>query len=155
MNSNPLFLLEAHRVEPPDSTRTQDNWPCLCRTGTREQPSANGQRVSERKISEICKWGLIDSLLLCPFPDDYQRGTSSSVSPRGGYCSSASTPHSSNGGGGSYSNANAANAQANSAAAVNGYSNMGAIPSSPASVFNSTSSEYPKGVRGWFSISQF
>ncbi|CAD7012362.1 unnamed protein product [Ceratitis capitata] len=38
--------------------------------------------------------------------DDYQRAQSSSVSPRGGYCSSASTPHSS---GGSYGASVAAN----------------------------------------------
>ncbi|XP_069964414.1 transcription factor collier isoform X4 [Bactrocera oleae] len=38
--------------------------------------------------------------------DDYQRAQSSSVSPRGGYCSSASTPHSS---GGSYGATVAAN----------------------------------------------
>ncbi|XP_037032902.1 transcription factor collier isoform X2 [Bradysia coprophila] len=56
--------------------------------------------------------------------DDYQRAQSSSVSPRG-YCSSASTPHSS--GGGSYGGGNG------------GYGpNMG-LSSSPASVFNSTS----------------
>lgn len=60
------------------------------------------------------------------------------MSPRGGYCSSASTPHSSNGGGVSYSNANTANPNSQ----ANGYSNMGAVPSSPASVFNSTSSKF-------------
>lgn len=57
--------------------------------------------------------------------DEYQRGQSSSVSPRGGYCSSASTPHSS---GGSYGAGNNNNAYA---------SNM-----SSASVFNSTPSEF-------------
>ncbi|XP_055920298.1 transcription factor collier isoform X5 [Eupeodes corollae] len=60
--------------------------------------------------------------------DEYQRAQSSSVSPRGGYCSSTSTPHSS--GGGSYG------------ATANGYGpapNMGALSSSPGSVFNSTS----------------
>lgn len=65
--------------------------------------------------------------------DDYQRGQSSSVSPRGGYCSSASTPHSS---GGSYGT---------TAVATNGYGptpNMSTLSSSPGSVFNSTSSEY-------------
>ncbi|KAM7343294.1 EBF transcription factor knot isoform 1-T1 [Cochliomyia hominivorax] len=64
--------------------------------------------------------------------DDYQRTQSSSVSPRGGYCSSASTPHSS--GGGSYG--------ATTTAATNGYGptpNMGTLSSSPGSVFNSTS----------------
>ncbi|XP_069964412.1 transcription factor collier isoform X2 [Bactrocera oleae] len=62
--------------------------------------------------------------------DDYQRAQSSSVSPRGGYCSSASTPHSS---GGSYG----------ATVAANGYgptTNMGTLSSSPASIFNSTSS---------------
>lgn len=59
--------------------------------------------------------------------DDYQRGQSSSVSPRGGYCSSASTPHSSN----SYGGGN-----------NNGYGpNMNTLSSS-SSVFNSTSSKY-------------
>ncbi|XP_065367800.1 transcription factor collier isoform X4 [Calliphora vicina] len=64
--------------------------------------------------------------------DDYQRTQSSSVSPRGGYCSSASTPHSS--GGGSYG--------ATTTAATNGYGptpNMGTLSSSPGSVFNTTS----------------
>ncbi|XP_026471979.1 transcription factor collier [Ctenocephalides felis] len=61
--------------------------------------------------------------------DEYGRQQSSSVSPRGGYCSSASTPHSS--GGGSYGGANA-------------YApapNMSGLPGSPASagIFNSTS----------------
>ncbi|XP_055533057.1 transcription factor collier isoform X2 [Wyeomyia smithii] len=59
--------------------------------------------------------------------DEYTRAQSSSVSPRGGYCSSASTPHSS--GGGSYGSSN-------------GYataSNMSGLTSSPASVFNSSS----------------
>ncbi|XP_063709921.1 transcription factor collier [Culicoides brevitarsis] len=59
--------------------------------------------------------------------DEYTRAQSSSVSPRGGYCSSASTPHSS--GGGSYGSGN-------------GYGptpNMTSLPSSPASVFNSAS----------------
>lgn len=60
--------------------------------------------------------------------EDYQRGQSSSVSPRGGYCSSASTPHSS--GGGSYGNGGG-----------NGYGpNMGTLSSTSTSVFNSTSS---------------
>lgn len=62
--------------------------------------------------------------------DDYQRGQSSSVSPRGGYCSSASTPHSS--GGGSYGNG-----------ATNSYgSNVNALSSPSSSVFNSTSSKF-------------
>lgn len=62
--------------------------------------------------------------------DDYQRGQSSSVSPRGGYCSSASTPHSS--GGNSYGGGGN----------NNGYGpNMNTLSSSSASVFNSTSSE--------------
>ncbi|KAH8370394.1 hypothetical protein KR093_003288, partial [Drosophila rubida] len=68
--------------------------------------------------------------------DDYQRAQSSSVSPRGGYCSSASTPHSS---GGSYG---ATAATAAVAATANGYApapNMGTLSSSPGSVFNSTS----------------
>ncbi|XP_032306561.1 transcription factor collier isoform X7 [Drosophila ananassae] len=68
--------------------------------------------------------------------DDYQRAQSSSVSPRGGYCSSASTPHSS---GGSYG---ATAASAAVAASANGYApapNMGTLSSSPGSVFNSTS----------------
>ncbi|XP_059225493.1 transcription factor collier isoform X2 [Stomoxys calcitrans] len=63
--------------------------------------------------------------------DDYQRTQSSSVSPRGGYCSSASTPHSS---GGSYG--------ATTTAGSNGYgatTNMGTLSTSPGSVFNSTS----------------
>uniref|UniRef100_A0A1A9WN91 IPT/TIG domain-containing protein n=1 Tax=Glossina brevipalpis TaxID=37001 RepID=A0A1A9WN91_9MUSC len=67
--------------------------------------------------------------------DDYQRAQSSSVSPRGGYCSSASTPHSS---GGSYG----ATTTAVAAAASNGYGptpNMGTLSSSPGTVFNSTS----------------
>ncbi|XP_053670034.1 transcription factor collier [Anopheles nili] len=58
--------------------------------------------------------------------DEYTRAQSSSVSPRGGYCSSASTPHSS--GGGSYGSSN-------------GYAtapNMTGLSSSPASVFNSS-----------------
>ncbi|XP_055312768.1 transcription factor collier isoform X3 [Sitodiplosis mosellana] len=59
--------------------------------------------------------------------DDYQRTQTSSVSPRGGYCSSASTPHSS--GGGSYGAGNG-----------NGYApNMGTLSASSSSVFNSTS----------------
>ncbi|XP_069964413.1 transcription factor collier isoform X3 [Bactrocera oleae] len=65
--------------------------------------------------------------------DDYQRAQSSSVSPRGGYCSSASTPHSS---GGSYG----------ATVAANGYgptTNMGTLSSSPASIFNSTSMSSP------------
>lgn len=62
--------------------------------------------------------------------DDYQRTQTSSVSPRGGYCSSASTPHSS--GGGSYGAGNG-----------NGYApNMGTLSASSSSVFNSTSSKY-------------
>ncbi|XP_064543356.1 transcription factor collier isoform X2 [Drosophila montana] len=68
--------------------------------------------------------------------DDYQRAQSSSVSPRGGYCSSASTPHSS---GGSYG---ATATSAAVAATANGYApapNMGTLSSSPGSVFNSTS----------------
>lgn len=62
--------------------------------------------------------------------DDYQRAQSSSVSPRGTYCSNTSTPHSS--GGGSYGSAG------------NGYgTNMGTtLSTSPASVFNSTSSKF-------------
>lgn len=61
--------------------------------------------------------------------DEYQRGQSSSVSPRGGYCSSASTPHSS--GGGSYGGGNG-----------NAYApNIGALSSTSSSVFNSTSSK--------------
>lgn len=70
--------------------------------------------------------------------DDYQRAQSSSVSPRGGYCSSASTPHSS---GGSYGTTAATAAVA---ATANGYApapNMGTLSSSPGSVFNSTSSK--------------
>lgn len=59
--------------------------------------------------------------------DEYQRAQSSSVSPRG-YCSSASTPHSS--GGGSYGGGGG----------VNGYGPNLGLSSSPASVFNSTSS---------------
>lgn len=62
--------------------------------------------------------------------DEYQRGQSSSVSPRGGYCSSASTPHSS---GGSYGTGNNNNAYA---------PNMGTLSSASSSVFNSTSSEF-------------
>ncbi|XP_022224644.2 transcription factor collier isoform X5 [Drosophila guanche] len=68
--------------------------------------------------------------------DDYQRAQSSSVSPRGGYCSSASTPHSS---GGSYGTSATTAAVA---ATANGYAptpNMGTLSSSPGSVFNSTS----------------
>lgn len=62
--------------------------------------------------------------------EDYQRTQTSSVSPRGGYCSSASTPHSS--GGGSYGAGNG-----------NGYApNMGTLTASSSSVFNSTSSKY-------------
>jgi len=71
--------------------------------------------------------------------DDYQRAQSSSVSPRGGYCSSASTPHSS---GGSYGTTAASAAVA---ATANGYApapNMGTLSSSPGSVFNSTSSKF-------------
>lgn len=65
------------------------------------------------------------------FLDEYQRAQSSSVSPRGGYCSSASTPHSS--GGGSYGGSG-----------NGGYApppNM-ALSSSPVGVFNSTSSRF-------------
>ncbi|KRG05148.1 uncharacterized protein Dmoj_GI21022, isoform F [Drosophila mojavensis] len=72
--------------------------------------------------------------------DDYQRAQSSSVSPRGGYCSSASTPHSS---GGSYG---ATATTAAVAATANGYApapNMGTLSSSPGSVFNSTSMTTP------------
>jgi early B-cell factor len=65
--------------------------------------------------------------------DEYARGQSSSVSPRGGYCSSTSTPHSTGYGAGF----------------SNGYDgvagNMASISASPAtsaSVFNSTTSEY-------------
>lgn len=137
------FLLEAPRVVQPDSIRTQDNWPCQCRMATQERQLVNGLKVSVGVSSLSIGIGtnLCPSLLL----DDYQRGTSSSVSPRGGYCSSASTPHSSNGGG-SYSNANSANPNSQNSAVVNGYSNMGGIPSSPASVFNSTSSKYIRSV---------
>lgn len=68
--------------------------------------------------------------------DDYQRGQSSSVSPRGGYCSSASTPHSS--GGNSYGGGGGNN---------NGYGpNMNTLSSSSASVFNSTSSKYLSNI---------
>ena len=77
--------------------------------------------------------------------DDYQRTQSSSVSPRGGYCSSASTPHSS--GGGSYGAA--------TTTATNGYGptpNMGTLSSSPGSVFNSTSSQYSQTTNSFFYI---
>lgn len=66
--------------------------------------------------------------------DEYIRAQSSSVSPRGGYCSSTSTPHSS--GGGSYGSTGSG--------AVNGYgtagTNMASLTSSSASagVFNSS-----------------
>lgn len=61
--------------------------------------------------------------------DDYSRTQSSSVSPRGGYCSNTSTPHSS---GGSYSSGN-------------GYGStpsVSSIGSPSTAVFNSSSSKY-------------
>lgn len=72
--------------------------------------------------------------------DEYNRAQSSSVSPRGGgYCSSASTPHSSTGGSGGYGTS------------LNGYGPPGPIsgitgasPVSSANVFNSTSSKIRK-----------
>lgn len=60
--------------------------------------------------------------------DEYSRAQSSSVSPRGGYCSNASTPHSS---GGSYSSGN-------------GYTStpsVSGIGSPSTTVFNSSSSK--------------
>ncbi|XP_070503478.1 transcription factor collier isoform X1 [Chironomus tepperi] len=74
--------------------------------------------------------------------DEYSRAQSSSVSPRGGggYCSSASTPHSSTGGSASYGTT-----------LTNGYGPPAPIqmtglstssPASSANVFNSTSSEF-------------
>ncbi|KAL5289457.1 EBF2 family protein [Megaselia abdita] len=71
--------------------------------------------------------------------DDYQRAQSSSVSPSRGYCSSASTPHSS---GGTTNNAVSGSYAGSTTGATNGYghtTNMTGIPSSPGSVFNSTS----------------
>lgn len=69
--------------------------------------------------------------------DEYQRGQSSSVSPRGGYCSSASTPHSS--GGGSYGGGNG-----------NAYApNISALSSTSSSVFNSTSSKPTTHTHTW------
>lgn len=76
------------------------------------------------------------------YADEYQRGQSSSVSPRG-YCSSASTPHSS--GGGSYGGGGGGGngGGGGGGGGVNGYgSNLGLSSSSPASVFNSTSSMF-------------
>ncbi|GLV31767.1 knot [Carabus blaptoides fortunei] len=80
--------------------------------------------------------------------EEYGRAQSSSVSPRGGYCSSASTPHSSNGG--SYGGGTGATAPVpSSAPTMNGYgaatptsgaqlANM--LPGSPSGgIFNSTS----------------
>uniref|UniRef100_T1H4D7 IPT/TIG domain-containing protein n=1 Tax=Megaselia scalaris TaxID=36166 RepID=T1H4D7_MEGSC len=72
--------------------------------------------------------------------DEYQRAQSSSVSPSRGYCSSASTPHSS---GGTTNNAVSGSYSAGTPGATNGYGhtgNMSGISSPPGSVFNSTSS---------------
>lgn len=83
--------------------------------------------------------------------DEYQRGQSSSVSPRG-YCSSASTPHSSGGGsygggggggGGGVVGGGSGGGGGGGGGGVNGYgSNLGLSSSSSASVFNSTSSMF-------------
>lgn len=91
--------------------------------------------------------------------EEYGRTQSSSVSPRGGYCSSASTPHSSNGGsygGGANGSGGAptgASSGSGTAPPMNGgygattptsgsqLANM--LPGSPsAGIFNSTSSKY-------------
>lgn len=78
--------------------------------------------------------------------EEYGRGQSSSVSPRGGgYGSSASTPHSSNGGGGSYGNSSGGGGPAMNGG---GYGSGGQLASmgSPVStaaggLFNSSSSK--------------
>jgi early B-cell factor len=70
--------------------------------------------------------------------DEYSRAQSSSVSPRGGggYCSSASTPHSSTGGSASYGTTSLANGYG-PPAPMTGLSS----PASTANVFNSASSK--------------
>jgi early B-cell factor len=98
------------------------------------QPDANSQWTEGRKfILKKLKHVLRQSYLA----DEYSRAQSSSVSPRGGgYCSSASTPHSSTGGSGY------------GTTSLNGYGPppisgiSGASPVSSANVFNSTSSQY-------------
>ena len=73
--------------------------------------------------------------------DEYSRAQSSSVSPRGGgYCSSASTPHSSTGGSGSYGTTSISNGYGPAPIQMSGLSTSS--PASSASVFNSTSSKY-------------
>jgi early B-cell factor len=74
--------------------------------------------------------------------DEYSRTQSSSVSPRQGYCSSASTPHSSTGGSGSYGTTSIANGYGPPPIQMSATS-----PASAANVFNSTSSESPPPPR--------
>lgn len=84
--------------------------------------------------------------------EEFARGQSSSVSPRGGYGSSASTPHSSNGGGSSYNNgttngggngtpAGSIAAGSYTGSSANTNSNLGS-PTGGSILFNSSSSEY-------------
>jgi early B-cell factor len=77
--------------------------------------------------------------------DEYNRAQSSSVSPRGGggYCSSASTPHSSTGGSASYGTTSLTNGYGPPAPIqMTGLSTTS--PASSANVFNSTSSKLSK-----------
>lgn len=75
--------------------------------------------------------------------DEYSRAQSSSVSPRGGgYCSSASTPHSSTGGSGSYGTTSIANGYGPPPIQMSGLSTTS--PASSANVFNSTSSKFER-----------
>lgn len=85
------------------------------------------------------------------FSEEFARGQSSSVSPRGGYGSSASTPHSSNGGG-SYNSGNTnggggatpggtiTGGSYNSSSAANANSNLGSPTGSL--LFNSSPSKF-------------
>lgn len=101
--------------------------------------------ISVFSNDHICFILTLDFYLRVFLLEDYGRPQSSSVSPRGGgYCSNASTPHSSNGGGGSYtSNLNGyggAGGNATPTSTTSQLSNM--LPGSPSSgIFNTTPSK--------------
>jgi len=90
----------------------------------------------------ICLWMFLSPELERQTADEYSRAQSSSVSPRGGgggYCSSASTPHSSTGGSGSYGTTSITNGYGPPPIQMSGLSTSS--PASTANVFNSTSSK--------------
>lgn len=89
---------------------------------------------------------VLTDIVILTFAEEFARGQSSSVSPRGGYGSSASTPHSSNGGG-SYNNGNTSGgggvtpSGSISTGSYNGFSSNLGSPTATGSIFTSSSRE--------------